>query len=184
MSSELRPSRRYNHGSCMMVLQMVGQNLRLGDLEAECRESLTTDSGEDASAVDCSPASSMSIALACSQETAADTMFCESTCFSVLSPWYEMCQAEMPSYMQAMMAVPLGLMQQCDADATAAGEPVCDMTTLMAVCMSPDSGLDDLDEDNPMAACENVCIQNIIPCANNPMLAMMFGPEAVACLGL
>ena len=161
----------------MAMLQVVGQSLRLGDLEAECRESLTTDGGADASAVDCSPASSMTIVLACSQETSGDTMFCESTCYSVLNPWYEVCQAEMPTYIQAMMAVPLQLMQQCGAGDPAAA--VCDMTTLMTVCMA-DSGLDSLDGEDPMAACANPCIAQILPCADNPMLSMILGADAVA----
>eukprot|EP01044_Picomonas_judraskeda_P027367 COSAG03_NODE_8669_length_781_cov_2.994135_1_plen_106_part_10 len=103
-----------------MVMQMVGQNLQLGDLEAECRESLSTDGGGDASSLECSAANAMGIVLECSQETAADSMFCDSPCFSVLAPWYEVCQAEIPTYMQAMMEVPISLMQQCDDDAPAA----------------------------------------------------------------
>ena len=161
----------------MMLMQMVGQNLQLGDLEAECRESLSTDGGGDASSLECSAGNAMGVALACSQETAADSMFCNSACFAVLAPWYEVCQAEIPTYMQAMMQVPLSLMQQCDADAPAAA--VCDMTALMTACMA-DSGLDTLDPNNPMAACANPCITQLFPCLSNPMLAMMFGADAMA----
>jgi hypothetical protein len=162
----------------MVMLQMVGQNLRLGDLEAMCRESLSTDGGEDASAVDCSPAAGMPIAMACSQETNADAMFCESACFQTLSPWYEECSAEMPTYLQAMLAVPLGLMGQCDE--AGPGEAVCDMVNLMAVCGAADSGMDELDASDTAAVCANACIQQIFPCSDNPMLALTMGPEAAA----
>ena len=102
----------YNHGACAPMLQMMGANLHLGDLEASCREEVGTDGGEDASAVDCSPAVGMPIALACSEETRlamsgqVNAAFCESPCAAQLVPYYEECASMMPVYMTYASAHP------------------------------------------------------------------------------
>ena len=171
----------YNHGACMPMLQLFGANLHLGDLEAECRDSLSTDGGEDATAIDCSPAAGMSIAMVCSQETGADAAFCDSACFQALNPYYETCQALMPEYMTMMLMQVIPLMQACDAAADGTAAP-CDMVGMTALCTAPDSGMEDLGEDIP-SMCGNPCIQAMIPCANDPMLAMMFGEDFVGEIG-
>ena len=56
---------------------------------------------------------------------------------------------------------------------------VCDMNALMATCFAPDSGLDSMDDEDPMALCENLCIQQLFPCLSNPMVLMMLPPDAM-----
>ena len=171
----------FNHGSCMPILAAVGGNMHLGDLEAECRGAPTTDGGGDASAIDCSAASGMPIAMACSQETAADAAFCQSACFTALQPYYEECSALMPAYMTMMLAPVVGLMASCSGPAGSA-TGVCDMVGLMATCSAPDAGLDELDGNDMTTMCANACITSMFPCTSNPMLAMTMGPELVAAL--
>lgn len=152
---------RYNHGSCMPILAAVGSNLHLGDLEATCRESTTTDGGLDASAVDCSTAAGMNVALACGQETALDTEFCHSACFAQLQPYYQECAALMPSYLLVILDPVIALMGTCGEGGMAgvlAAAPVCDIMGLMTLCTGPDSGLGLLAEDeaDPAVMCAAV----------------------------
>ena len=168
----------YNHGSCMPVLAAIGADLNLGDLEAECRGTPTTDGGGDASAIDCSTAAGMPIAMACSQESAADAAFCESACYAALAPFYEECSALMPSYMTMMLGPVLQLLGTC----APTGGTSCDMVGLLALCSAPDAGLDELDGEDLAAMCANECFSNMFPCANDPMLAMTMGPDMVTAL--
>ena len=156
----------YNHGSCMPLVPTVAHSLPLGDLEASCRESLSTDDGQDANAIDC-PTAAMPVLLACASETGEDAeAFCESDCYDSLAPYLEECSAVMPGYLTTLLAGALALEGSCQRD------DVCDMTTLVTACQNdPPSSTGELD-------CENTCLQNMFVCRDDPLLTSVLGPGA------
>eukprot|EP01043_Picozoa_sp_COSAG02_P047076 COSAG02_NODE_4473_length_5327_cov_2.650344_7_plen_179_part_01 len=116
----------FNHGSCLPLVPTVGHSLPLGDLEASCRESISTDDGNDATAIDC-PAAAMPVALVC--VNVADSSFCDSECYDALAPYLEECSGVMPGYMNTLISGALALAGSCTA-----GQEACDMASLVTTC--------------------------------------------------
>lgn len=156
----------------MPVMQTIGATLRLGDLEARCRESLATDGGADASRTDCSSAAAMSVVLVCSRETASDADFCISPCHTALAPYLQECSAEIPSQIEHMLEPVIAMVERCGAYGLPQEE--CDMTTTMTACQTDPPG-QELD-------CQNTCMHNLFLCQDNPLLAAIFGARMVAYL--
>lgn len=144
---------------------------------SECRASANTDDGGDATAVDCSDAAAMPIAMACSQSQAGDKTFCAGACASQLGPYYEECQSLMPGYISMMLAPQISMLTGCAGFDTDDAGDVCDLMGLMTICTAPGAGMDALDMADMTAVCANPCITSMFPCAGNPMLAMTLGAD-------
>lgn len=159
----------FNHGSCLPLVPTVGHSLPLGDLEASCRESISTDDGNDATAIDC-PAAAMPVALVCVNVADTSSSFCDSDCYDALAPYLEECSGVMPGYMNTLIAGALALAGSCTAD-----EETCDMTSLVTTCAT--AQIDAL-------GCEDPCLHSMSLCRGDPTLSSVLGPHAPAQLDL
>ena len=161
----------YNHGGCQRALQKLGDALHLGDLEASCREAISTDGGADASAADCSPAVGIEVALACSRTSVTGSTFCASPCYAALSPFMELCSAMIPKAIQMMLQPALALLAggQCSGPSAAGvGDGRCNLDLVASACQL-----------NPSLACGRDmscvcaldCTQEMLDCLDSPALA-------------
>ena len=160
----------FNHGSCLPLVPTVGHSLPLGDLEASCRESISTDDGEDATAIDC-PAAAMPVALVCANVPASDSSFCDSECYDALAPYLEECSGLMPGYMNSLISGALSLAGSCTIDQ----QERCDMASLVTTCQNVQ--IEALD-------CQSSCLRRMSLCRDDPRLSSVLGPHAPAQLDL
>ena len=112
----------------------------------------------------------------CGIETANDPDFCNSACFSVLAPYMDRCQDELPFYATFMFSSAIGMLTECNGqtDGGSAGDDGnCDIGQ-MSVCQSdppPDGGtLADI--------CANSCVSAMMACKDDPTWQAMVGSES------
>ena len=103
----------YSHGPCLSVLQTAEGAFPYGLHLRELAMTCDPDGTVEPAAVDCAPAAAMPIVMSCSQETAADAAFCQSTCYTELQPWIQECRDQVPDYVTEMLSTALDLVDQC-----------------------------------------------------------------------
>ena len=166
----------YSRGPCLPVLQTAEGAFPYGLHLRELAMTCDPDGTVEPAAVDCAPAAAMPIVMSCSQETAADAAFCQSTCYTELQPWIQECRDQVPDYVTKMLSTALDLVDQCQEQQ--GDEQGCDMAGLILTCRN-DPPPDAVALSDMPRFCDNPCIRGMWPCANDPTLPIAFGSDLV-----